>query len=121
LSEAEIELRAKTTPQLLVETLALIEKDIAALPKSTREERDGLALSAWVGALTAEANFRIAVSADAARETKKQLLRDAEKRFRAAKAFVDQYPELIDANSSEMNELVRTGAERSSAELAKLR
>jgi hypothetical protein len=120
LSEAEMELRANTAPFQLIELLSSIETEANALPQTIQNEREGLALTAWVNALRAESNFRAAAALGGAIAKKRQLLSDAERRFRSAKAFVDQYPELLDENSPDMLEAVQTGAARAAAALAKL-
>jgi eukaryotic-like serine/threonine-protein kinase len=121
LQALENELRAQSSPAQLLELLAKIESDIGALPDSTRTERAGLGLTAWLNTLTAEAKFRVARSGGLSRVARIALLSDAETRFRSAKLFVGQHPELVDANSPEIVELLNSGAERTTAEIAKLR
>ncbi len=120
LNEIEMELRAKTEPTDLLVALADVDRQVKALPETVHRERIGIALKCWVNGLHAEAKFRRAVQSDLALDKRKMLLRESMVLFADSAAMLEKVSELIDQNTPDMTELVRSGEQRARVALAAL-
>jgi eukaryotic-like serine/threonine-protein kinase len=121
LSEMEMELRAKTEPTVLIATLIDVDRQVKALPANVRQERSGIALKCWVDGLLAEAKFRRGMQADIPLDARRTLLHEAMALFAESAAIVETIPEMVDQNTLDTVELVRSGEKRARAALDAIR
>ncbi len=120
LQVVEMELVAATDPSALVAELEAVTSELASLPANVREERNGVGLDVWVSGLFAETKFRLAAQPGLAIGQRRALLSQAIVLFERANGNLDRVMHMIDANSTAMLELLKTGAARSREALASL-
>jgi len=120
LEQAEMELRAGTSVRAQLEELAEVERMVQQLPDYLSGQRQMIAVRAWVDGLRAEFSLRRSEETDLAHEQRIALKREAIALFENSNKLVAQIPEMIDEETQDIVELVRTGATRSRASLANL-
>ena len=120
LEQAEMELRAGTSVRAQLEELAEVERMVRQLPDYLSGQRQMIAVRAWVDGLRAEFSLRRSEETDLAHEQRIALKREAIALFENSNKLVAQIPEMIDEETQDIVELVRTGATRSRASLANL-
>jgi len=120
LEQAEMELRAKTSPRVQLAALAETEQWAQRLPQYLAGQRQMIAVRAWLDALWAEFSLRRSDETDLATHERIALKHEAIARFENSNNLVAQVPELVDADQQDIVDLVHTGAARARASLARL-
>ncbi|MBN8887503.1 MAG: serine/threonine protein kinase [Rudaea sp.] len=120
LQQAEMELRANSATRVQLEELAVVERMVQQLPEYLSGQRQMIAVRAWVDALRAEFSLRRSEETDLPASERIALKRESIVLFENSNKLVAQIPEMIDEETQDIVELVRTGAERARASLAKL-
>ncbi len=121
MAEIEMELSARTDPVALYALVQATMAEAATLPASLAAERQGVAVKVGLAALAAEVKLRLCAgaSAPAANECTR-LLTEAVAGFREANRLLPQIEDMIQRDSGEMLQLLKTGVQRAEEALASL-
>ena len=120
LEQAEMELRAGTSVRTQLEELAVVERMVRQLPDHLAGQRQMTAVRAWLDGLKAEFSLRRSEETDLSHEQRLALKREAVALFENSNKLVAQIPEMVDEETQDIVELVRSGAARARASLVKL-
>jgi len=120
LEQLEMELRANGSPRAQLVEIAAVGRLVAALPPTVLEQRQGIAVRAWLDTLKAEFSLRRSQEHDVPREQRLALRREALGLFEQAQRGVAQVAEMVDPSTPDMLELLRSGPDRARASIAAL-
>lgn len=120
LEQLEMELLAGAAPRAQLVEVAQIDALVAALPAGLLDQRQGVAVRAWVDTLKAEFSLRRSAEPDLTGNERRALARTALAAFEQAQVLLAQVPELVDGAAPEMLDLLHTGPARARASLAAL-
>ena len=120
LEQIEMELHANASPRSQLDELASVELLAGKLPGYLAEQRQMFGLRAWIDTLKAEFSLRRSEEPDLAREQRIALKHESIRLFDNANAMLARAPEMVEADTEDMVELLHTGADRTRASLAKL-
>ncbi len=119
MAEIEMELFAKTDPAVLYPMVQSTLAEAATLPASLAAERPGVAVKAGLSALASEVALRWCAAPNAPEPAEcKRLLTQALEGFREVNRLLPQIEDMIQRDSGEMLQLIKTGVARAEAALA---